>query len=238
MQITGERTVPGIGYENYWYRRHEVVYESLVGRTRGRRVLEAGCGEGYGAALLSREAAHVTALDYDDYTTGHVRAAYPDLPIIRANVVALPFAELSYDVVVSLQTIEHLWDQDTFVRECVRVLRPGGTLIVSTPNTLTFPPGNVYHRHELTGPELQAIVARHAGVESLSGLHHAAGLTAWEGRHGPLVDAQLAGPPLTWDSRVRRRVEAVTTADFDLIDGVVRPFDTSIDLVLVAVRDR
>ena len=49
LPLTGERTVPGLAEENYWFRRHEVVYERLAQRCAGRDVLEAGCGEGYGA---------------------------------------------------------------------------------------------------------------------------------------------------------------------------------------------
>lgn len=236
MAITGERTVPGVWHENYWFRRHEVVYASLRDVVRGQIVLEAGCGEGYGAHLLSRDAARVHALDYDGYAVDHVRAAYPAVPVIRGNLASLPVADRSYDVVVSLQTVEHMWDQEAFVAECVRALRPGGTLVVSTPNALTFPPGNAYHPHELDATELHALVARHARVSSLRGLHHGPGLAAWEARHGPLVDAQVAGPPDSWPDFVRARVASVTCADFELAEGAARPVETSLDLVLVAVR--
>ena len=63
LPLTGERTIPGLAQENYWFRRHEVVYERLADRCAGRDVLEAGCGEGYGAALLGRDG--VTGLDLD-----------------------------------------------------------------------------------------------------------------------------------------------------------------------------
>ena len=53
LPLTGERTVPGLAEENYWFRRHEVVYRRLAGRCAGRDVLEAGCGEGYGADLIA-----------------------------------------------------------------------------------------------------------------------------------------------------------------------------------------
>ena len=232
MGITGERTVPGVGHENYWYRRHEVVYESLTGAVKGRDVLEAGCGEGYGASLLARDARSMCALDYDAYATGHVRRTYPGLQVVRANLVALPFAAGSFDTVVSLQTIEHLWDQDTFVAECKRVLRPGGSMIISTPNTLTFPPGNPYHPHELTPAELCELVSRHATVTSLTGLHHASALQAWEGEHGSIVDAQLASDHADWPDDVRERVEAVTCDDFVL--GAAS--DDCLDLVIAATR--
>lgn len=233
MVITGERTVPGIWHENYWFRRHEVVYEQVAALVEGARVLEAGCGEGYGADLLSRSAALVHALDYDEYATGHVRRAYPRLPVVRGNLVALPFADASHDAVVSLQTIEHLWDQPAFLAECVRVLRPGGLLVVSTPNTLTFPPGNIYHPRELAPEELRELVAAVADVSSLVGLSHGPRLTEWEQRHGSLVDAQLVTAPEEWAEETARVVRSVTTADFATSPA---DLETCLDLVVTAVR--
>lgn len=233
MVITGERTVPGIWHENYWFRRHEVVYEWVASQVAGMEVLEAGCGEGYGADLLARHAARVLALDYDEYATGHARSAYPDVPVVRGNLVALPFAAASVDVVVSLQTIEHLWDQPTFVAECVRVLRPGGLLVVSTPNTLTFPPGNIYHPRELEPHELAALVEPVADVETYLGLRHGPRLRAWEDEHGSIVDAQIAGAPDTWSDATRAMVGSVATADFELLEGSL---GDSLDLVIAARR--
>ena len=66
LPLTGERTVPGIAEENYWFRRHEVVYRDLLARCTGRTVLEAGCGEGYGADMIADVARRVIGLDYDE----------------------------------------------------------------------------------------------------------------------------------------------------------------------------
>ncbi len=139
MQVTGERTVPGVAHENYWFRRHQVMYEWLLPYVGGADVLEAGASEGYGADLMRPVAASVAALDYDADAVRHVASTYPHVPVVHGNLVRLPFADDCFDAVVSLQTVEHLWDQETFVGECVRVLRPGGRFIASTPNRLTFP---------------------------------------------------------------------------------------------------
>ena len=234
MVITGERTVPGIWHENYWFRRHEVVYLRLVGLIDGKDVLEAGCGEGYGAHLLAANAKSLHALDYDDYATGHVRAAYPHVPVVRANLVQLPYADSSFDVVVSLQTIEHLWDQEAFVAECLRVVRTGGTIVISTPNTLTFPPGNIYHPKELTPDGLRALVAPHAAIESYVGLVHGRALTAWESVNGAIIDTQIARPYDEWGIELADKVGSVTIEDFVFTAAAL---DVSLDLIIVAVRE-
>ena len=165
LPLTGERTIPGLDVENYWFRRHEVVYQQLARRCAGREVLEAGCGEGYGADLIAGVARRVTALDYDEATVAHVRARYPRVEVMHANLTELPLADQSVDVVVNFQVIEHLWDQPRFVSECARVLRPLGLLMVSTPNRITFYPGrdtpiNPFHTRELNADELTRAVGR------------------------------------------------------------------------------
>ena len=80
LALTGERTLPGIPAENYWFRRHEAAYEALVPFCRGAVVLEAGCGEGYGAGRIAAVARSVVGLDYDAGTVAHVAAAYPRGP--------------------------------------------------------------------------------------------------------------------------------------------------------------
>ena len=142
LQLTGERTVPGIPAENYWFRRHEAAYEFLAPLTAGSVLLEVGCGEGYGTDLLTRSAQRVLGIDYDATTIAHARNRYPAAQFVRANLAALPVASGAVDVVATLQVIEHVWDHGEFVDECRRVLRPGGRLMVTTPNRLTFSPAS------------------------------------------------------------------------------------------------
>jgi SAM-dependent methyltransferase len=227
MQITGERTVPGIPEENYWFRRHEAVYQyvcALLGPAA--TVLEAGCGEGYGARMLA-EAGHLpTLLDYDDFTVRHVRKAYPSMPIVRGNLVALPFADRSFDALVSLQTIEHLWDQPRFAAECHRVSR--GLLVLSTPNRLTFPPGNIFHTRELSPDQLRNLLDGHE--PTLLGLHHGPRIRSWEASYGDLVAAQIAAQPAGWDPELAGFVASLTTADFELSE---RGLDRALDLIAI-----
>jgi len=239
LPLTGERTVPGVAAENYWFRRHEAVYAALAPRCRGT-VLEAGCGEGYGADLLTGHATRVLALDYDPPTLAHVARRYPRVTAARANLVALPVGAATVDVVVSLQVVEHLWEQERFVRECARVLRPGGTLLVSTPNRLTFSPGrdtplNPFHSREFTPGELAALLLGHGFDDvELLGLHHGPRLRELDARHGgsiagAQVEAALSGTP--WPRALHEDVAGVAAGDFVLTTA---DLDASLDVVAIA----
>lgn len=247
LPLTGERTVPDVAEENYWFRRHEVVYRRLADRCRGRDVLEAGCGEGYGADLLAEVATRVVGLDYDESAVAHVRARYPRVDIRHGNLAELPLESASLDVVVNFQVIEHLWDQGQFVAECHRVLRPGGLLMMSTPNRITFSPGrdtpvNPFHTRELDAAELTELLES-AGfeLESMLGVHHSARLAALDAKHGgSIIDAQIARAvaDAPWPADLLADIASITIDDFDLIDGdsADSPIDDSLDLVAIAVR--
>ena len=133
LTLTGERTIPGLDVENYWFRRHEVVYQQLAPRCAGREVLEAGCGEGYGADLIAGVARRVIALDYDEATVAHVRAHYPRVEVVHGNLAELPLADASVDVVVNFQVIEHLWNQAQFVGERPKMFLDQGSVEAVMP---------------------------------------------------------------------------------------------------------
>jgi SAM-dependent methyltransferase len=240
LPLTGERTLPGIAEENYWFRRHEAVYRALAPRCAGVTVLEAGCGEGYGADLLTAAGARVVALDLDVASTAHVAHRYPRVAVARANLVALPVRDGACAAVVSLQVLEHLWDQELFLRECARVLAPGGELLLSTPNRMTFSPDlprNPFHSRELAAEELAGLLdaAGFTRVE-LTGLHHGPRLRDLDARYGgSLADTQVAAALIgkAWPEALRRDVASVTCADFVLDE---RDVAASLDLVAVAVR--
>jgi SAM-dependent methyltransferase len=238
LTLTGERTLPGIAGENYWFRRHEVAYEWLAPWCTGARVVDAGCGEGYGAAYLARSASRVVALDYAPEVAGHIAARYNAVDAVRADLQRLPVADGAAEVVVHLQTIEHLHDQAGFVRECARVLRPAGTLVVTTPNRLTFSPGrdtplNPFHTRELSADELRDLLAPSFAVTRMLGVRHGRRIARWERAHGSLVDAQLASSPDGWPARLRAFVASLRAGDFAIS---ARDVGTSLDLLAVAVR--
>lgn len=238
LPLTGERTVPGIPHENYWFRRHEIAYLHAQRWLRGADVLEAGAGEGYGAAVLSAAARRVIALDYDEAAIGHAGRKYPDVPAVRGNLAALPIRSGAVDAVVSLQTIEHLWNQPEFVAECARVLRPAGMLLMSTPNRLTFSPGldkplNPFHTRELSAAELTELLAPRFRVSRMFGIHHGRRLARADRHFDGFVTAQLSNPPATWRPELRRAVTAVRADDFLVTEADI---DASLDLFAVAVK--
>ncbi|NLG55116.1 MAG: class I SAM-dependent methyltransferase [Rhodococcus sp.] len=242
LPLTGERTVPGIPEENYWFRRHEIAYLELRERCAGRRVLEAGSGEGYGADMIADVAAQVTCVDYDISAVEHVRARYPRVEMLHGNLAELPLPDASVDTVVNFQVIEHLWDQAQFLLECFRVLAPGGELLISTPNRITFSPGrdtplNPFHTRELNARELTELLVD-AGfvVTTMTGVHHGERLRALDAKHGgSFIDAQieraLAGEP--WPAELSRDVEGITAHDFEIRDADI---DDSLDLVAIATK--
>jgi SAM-dependent methyltransferase len=243
LTLTGERTLPGIEAENYWFRRHEAAYRWLVGRLPAGRVLESGAGEGYGAALLAGTGRAVVALDYDPTTVVHIGRTYPEVRAVRGNVVLPPFRDATFDAVVSLQVIEHLWDQPGYVAECARVLRPGGLLVISTPNRLTFSPGydpatdrprNLYHTREFAAAELVALVGRHARVTGVHGLRAGPRLAGLDRDFGGLVEAQLGRPADDWPADLRRAVAGVGAGDFTVTEDDPNASDASLDLIVVA----
>ncbi len=245
LPLTGERTVPGLDIENYWFRRHEVVYQRLAERCAGRDVLEAGFGEGYGADLLAGVARRVTGVDYDDSAVAHVRARYPRVKVIQGNLADLPLPGASVDVVVNFQVIEHLWDQSQFVSECRRVLRPGGLLLISTPNRITFTPGrdtpvNPFHTRELNAAELTELLLDGGfEMDGVYGVFHGPALRAMDARHGgSLIDAQIARAlaDAPWPDDLLADVATVRSEDFELLADSERNIDDSLDLVAIAVR--
>ncbi len=183
LHLTGERTLPDVPEENYWFQRHLVVYEWIANRVHGRRVVDLASGEGYGAAVLARTAASVVGVDANPEAFEHAVAKYPQVTFER-NMVELWQGDV--DCVVFLQTIEHIQDPDAMLAHVRDLVAPDGVAYVSTPNVLTLAPkgaersGNPWHVREYKPPEYRALCERHFGRVDLLGLFHARKLRAHE----------------------------------------------------------
>jgi SAM-dependent methyltransferase len=126
----------------------------------GRDVLDAACGTGYGMAMLAEAGAKsVAGVDIAPDAVAEARSRCGDPGAVHeADVRRLPFAEDSFDLVVCWETIEHVAEGEQVIDEFRRVLRPGGILLVSSPNPAVYPPGNEHHVHEYRPEELLSLV--------------------------------------------------------------------------------
>ena len=222
--LTGERTVPGVASENYWFQRHVAAYRLAAARVGGV-VIDAGCGEGYGSAILARNARQVIGLDIDEPTLTHARARYAGIGFVRANLTRLPVDAV--DGVVCLQVLEHLSDADGFLAECARVLRPSGVLVLSTPNRLTFPAGiNPFHVHEFDPDELGTLLRRHFPDVRLGGVTHGARLRWLDRALGEPVPHRLVRTTYTeLPLPVRAVLRTVTARSFVATTDAERALD-------------
>jgi SAM-dependent methyltransferase len=238
LELTGERTLPDVPEENYWYRRHLVVYEWIAARVAGLRVADIACGEGYGADLLARRAASVVGVDANPQAHEHARLRYvrPNLRFDRDMVER--WAE-EVDAISFLQTIEHVQDPGAVLDHFRSYLAPGGTAYVSTPNVRTLAPegaersGNPWHVKEYTAAEFRELCAAHFGEVRLLGLFHARKLRVHELaiRHARWDDvhARLGLTKRFYD----RFVPAIASRDFVLRDEAGCDLDRSLDLLAV-----
>src|SRR5918999_2367881 len=139
LSLTGERTLPDVPEENYWFRRHLVVYRWIGERVAGLDVVDLACGEGYGTAALAERAARVTGVDANPEAFEHARLKYSRPGVRFERALVEEFGE-SADAVVFLQTIEHVEEPERILQRIRANLRPGGAAYVSTPNVLTLAP--------------------------------------------------------------------------------------------------
>jgi SAM-dependent methyltransferase len=232
LELTGERTLPDVPQENYWFRRHLAVYEWIAERVRGLRVVDLACGEGYGSDVLARTAAEVVGVDANPEAFEHARLRYRR-PNLRFECTLVETFDEPCDAVVFLQTIEHIADPAALL-ERFAALAP--ISYVSTPNRLTLAPAgasksdNPWHLREYTAAEYRELLEpRFAEVEIL-GLHHAGKLRlhevalrlGWDSVHPAL---RLTKP--FYD----RFVPAISSSDFRLTtDG---DLDRALDFLAI-----
>ena len=235
LPLTGERTLPDVPDENYWFRRHLVVYEWIAARVGGRRVADMACGEGYGAAVLARTAASVVGVDANPEAHEHARRRYvrPNLRFERDLVET--FAEPHLDAIVFLQTIEHVEEPGAILDHFKSLLEPGGVAYISTPNLLTLaPPGaekseNPWHLREYRAEQFGELCRAHFSRVELLGLFHARKLRVhelalrlgWDGVHKRLG---LTKP------FYERFTPAIAASDFALRPGNL---DAALDFLAV-----
>ncbi len=237
LRLTGERTLPDVPAENYWYRRHLAVYEWIADRVGGLRVIDMACGEGYGTAVLAARAAGVVGVDANPEAHEHARLRYVAGNLRFERGMIETFAA-PCDAVVFLQTIEHVEDPGAVLEHFKGLVGPGGTAFVTTPNLLTIaPPGaaksdNPWHVREYRAGEFAELCRAHFASVELYGLFHAGKLRvhAWALAVGwDAVHARLGLTAPFYD----RFTPAISARDFRLRPASSVGLDGALDFLAV-----
>ncbi len=237
LALTGERTLPDVPQENYWYRRHLVVYEWIAARVTGLRVIDMACGEGYGSEVLAEAAASVTGVDANPEAHEHARLRYVRANLRFARELVETFSEAA-DAVVFLQTIEHLRDPIGALERFRSLVGESGVVFVSTPNVLTLAAkgaarsGNPWHVHEYRAEEFEQLCRGCFGQVQMYGLFHARMLRLHELALRAGWDA--VHPRLGITRRFYERfTPAIGVRDFALRSSLSADLDRALDLVAV-----
>jgi 2-polyprenyl-3-methyl-5-hydroxy-6-metoxy-1,4-benzoquinol methylase len=225
---SGERMVPEVsGGITFWEHVHRYAFACRY--VEGKRVLDIACGEGYGAAaLLKSGATQVIGVDISESACAHARAKY-GVDARTGTAEQIPLPDSSADVVVSFETVEHVPRPDRFIDECVRVLAPGGVLIISTPNKGIYGvdgPANPHHCSEMTEEEFsEALRARFRAVKLYT--QHPYSASWWSLR-------SLASEVTPW-KRVRLFDRLYRSLQFRLANDAVREPTTEQRMLAVDV---
>ncbi len=184
LEFTGERVVPGLVDPDLW-NEHFSRYLFAARLSRGKRVIDIGCGTGYGSAELARTAATVCGIDNSSEAIAWAAANYPaaNLRFEEAPCNALPAADGSIDLAVAFEVIEHLADPEPMLAEVARVLAPGGQFVVSTPNADYYAESrssagpNPFHHREYVAGEFDVALRKHFPHVVIFLQNHVAGIS-------------------------------------------------------------
>lgn len=158
---------------NVTYQRCQYAYEFAIPYITDKKVLDIGCGMGYGSALMANKAKTVVGLDYSQKAIDHNKISYKELINLsfqKAKVPPLPFDDNTFEVITTFQFIEHIAEQTFFLQECLRVLVPNGKLLVTTPNAKKTFARNPFHIKEYSFEEMQTHIKNITSTFKLLGL--------------------------------------------------------------------
>jgi len=184
LEPTGERMIVEhykSSIEDYViYLMHIATYRFAEPFVQHKRVLDYGCGSGYGSARMSEIAASVDAVDVAEDAITHAQGQFPRENLRFRSIdptAPLPFGDNCFDTVLSFQVFEHVTNVDHYLGEIRRVLAPGGTLVLVTPDRSTrlLPlqrPWNRWHVKEYDADSLESTMRRtfpHVQMQLMSG---------------------------------------------------------------------
>jgi SAM-dependent methyltransferase len=227
LTFTGERYVPEVGGTIEMEHLHRYLLAKQV--VTGKEVLDMASGEGYGSAMLARTAQKVTGVDISQEAVTHAQMKYQrnNLHYRLGSCSAIPLTDASVDVVVSFETIEHHTEHEAMMGEIKRVLRPGGLLVISSPDKLEYSdkPGynNEHHVKELYRHEFDELLGLHFKNRTLYGQRIVYGSAILcEERNGPVGGYELVDETLSVIPGVPHPVYLIAVAsdsDLPLLTG-------------------
>jgi SAM-dependent methyltransferase len=210
MRFTGERVIPEMPEMRATYLQSLAAYQYSLDLAAGARVLDCGAGEGYGVDLLADRAAVAVAVDAEPDAVAWARAKYgwrPNLHFVAGDASALPFGNASFDLICCFQVLEHLARPAQFLEDAHRVLVPGGTLVLSTPNAAAAGTGpNPHHEKEYSAGELADLLGGVFDDVELRGVFGSPRVMEYRARNRRMVRALLRADVLGLHRRLPARV--------------------------------
>jgi ubiquinone/menaquinone biosynthesis C-methylase UbiE len=198
-EFTGERVIPGQVNDDLWA-EHVARYALAARFAQGRRVLDLGCGTGYGTADLARVASAAVGVDLAPDAIGYALSHFPAARFLECSASAVPFPPASFDLVTAFEVIEHLRDWRALLAEARRVLVPNGLLIVSTPNKRYYAEAraksgpNPFHEHEFEFREFRTALCEFFPHVEILFQDHVEAFAFYDGTHKSHAEADLARP--------------------------------------------
>ncbi len=184
IEFTGERVIPGQVDTDLW-NEHFARYAFAARLARGKRVLDMGCGTGYGSGELAKQASKVPGLDVSGEALSYAREHFSgsgNVEFVEGSAAAVPLLDRGFDLIVAFEVIEHLEDWRKLLEEARRLMAAGGQFIVSTPNksyyqaTRAVSGPNPYHSHEFEFDEFREALAEYFPHTTLFFENHSDGI--------------------------------------------------------------
>lgn len=159
----GERMIPEFHKNNLFYTEHLQRYNQTRDIVKGKVVLDIASGSGYGTKIISKYAKKVYGVDVSYSAVDYARKNYSaeNIEYMTGSGTNIPIGDKSVDVVTTFETIEHIDDYESFIKEIKRVLKTDGVAVISTPNDLEYGEGNHFHIHEFEHKELLALIKKY-----------------------------------------------------------------------------
>lgn len=166
---------------------HKFPYEIAASLAKGHDVLDLGCNVGYGTYAVSKKAKSVVGIDVSEKVINEAKERYQSENLLFSSFdgIKLPFGDESFDLVISLQVIEHIENCERYLLEVSRVLKRDGIFFATTPNAMLrldigMKPWYKFHVREYRPDELQALISPYFTSTEILGLHATSSLYSVE----------------------------------------------------------